>query len=96
MRVINTTLLAGCALDKSLSSYLAIYLCRNSTQLISRPKLPFSGSAMCPLSAAASHFKISNHRWPRYVLFRGLTTGVLFCRSLQVMKVAVHCGCFLS
>lgn len=62
MRVINTMLLTDYALDKSLSSYLAIYLCRNYTQLISRPTLPFSGSAMCLLSAAASHFKMTNHR----------------------------------
>lgn len=96
IRVINTTLLTDCALDKSPSSYLAICLCRNYTQLISRPTLPFSGSAMCLLSAAASHAKCPITVGPRYVLFRGSTTGVLFCRSLHAMKVAVHGDCFLS
>lgn len=72
MRAINTTLLTDCTLDKSPSSYLAIYLCRNYTQLISRPTLPFSGSAICLLSAAASHFNMTNHRWAKICLVSGV------------------------
>jgi hypothetical protein len=85
MRAINTTLLTDCALDKSLSSYL-----------ISRPTLPFSGSAMCLLSAAASHFKMSNHRWAKICLVSGVDYWSPILQIIAGNKGSCHGDCFLS